>query len=1158
MDVDTMQITRALSEHPELFLQEGARRNLLWFAEYMDSNFQPTPFHRAYYRVLDMFAKRRIKKLIVQAPPQHGKALSVETPVLTTKGWKRHGDLCQGDYVFGEDGKPRRVKWNSGVYKCESQSVNFADGFSIIAARQHEWVVYADHDDHKGRVREIVETQNLFSRRNRRNPYIPANAIIDMPEKELPIDPYLLGVWLGDGNKRDKWVCCGNEDIECYRQLIIEQKPTSTANMIHLRGLGTRDLRGLNLLYNKHIPEQYLCASIEQRRELLRGLMDTDGCVDTRGTCEFCQKAGRLADDVYCLLRSLGYKPTRHKYVARLYGKDCGQKVRITFKPDKGEPIFKIPRKQYRLDNKTTGDRVDKKRFFIESVTDIGNTLVNCIEVEGGIYLAGYELVPTHNSQGSSRFLPADMLGHFPDLKICICSYAATIAKDFNRDVQRLIDSGKYRAIFPDTQLNGSNVVTVANNYLRNSDVFEIVNHAGSLRVVGRGGSLTSKTVDVMIYDDLYKDSAEANSPIIRTAAWEWFTKVAQTRLHNDSQQLVVFTRWNPDDIIGKIIESEKVIFVEKWSDLEDIPDGAWVLINFEAIKTGEPTEIDNRKPGQPLWPQRHSLERLLQQKQLDPLGFQCLYQGNPGDATAYLYQPFKTWVEKKDWGQYVRSGCYVDVADQGDDYLFAATYDIYKSENQIWNEAKRRMEPLLFALITDIEFTDESTEVTTVTVPRMINANGVQKAWIESNNGGSQFEKAVKKKVSALTVPFYQSENKESRIITNAPFVNQHIIMPFGWETRYKKFHDHVVGFLRKFDANEHDDGCFVAGTMIATPFGDRPIEEIKIGDYVITPIGYCRVMASAMTGTKEVINKCGLTGTPNHPVFQKKSFDGLAGISEDMVSLHCYKEQKKWKYKKLLFSMESNTALWGRESIICLNQTPILEENIRKDCMLRFGNFITEKKYRRAIVFIIKTGILLITTLATWNVYQFGNICRSMQERILKMLDIEKKTRKHWRKHKNLQSDGTEAQQGENGTKNTRWRLTTHRGIQMFVCNVVGNFCRAIGMQSFVAMNVGKNIAQEPCHTLVHADNAGKNLDTVKGSHQARNGNFVAGDAQQHIATHTAQVYNLTIEMAHCYYANGILVSNCDGLTGIYEKEIADGNTKPYGAANRGVRVR
>lgn len=415
---------------------------------------------------------------------------------------------------------------------------------------------------------------------------------------------------------------------------------------------------------------------------------------------------------------------------------------------------------------------------------------------------------PQHGkSQMASRFLPAAVLGLYPDTRICICSYAATIAKDFNRDVQRIIDSDNYHAVFPDTCLNGSNVVTVANNYLRNSDVFEIVNHKGSLRVVGRGGSLTSKTVDVMIYDDLYKDSMEANSPIVRAAAWDWFTKVAQTRLHNDSQQLIVFTRWHPEDIIGHLIESEEVVSVETWASLGDVPEGAWVLVNFEAIKTGPPTEIDPREQGAALWPQRHSLERLVAQRQLDPVGFQCLFQGNPGDATAFLYQPFKTWTEKSEWGQYVRSGCYVDVADEGDDYLFAATYDIYKSESQTWNEKTRRFEPLLFALITDIEYTDESTEVTTITVPRMINNNNTQKAWIESNNGGSQFEKVVKKKVRALTVPFYQSQNKESRIVTNAPFVNEHIIFPFGWENRFPKFHKHITGFMRKFDANAHDD---------------------------------------------------------------------------------------------------------------------------------------------------------------------------------------------------------------------------------------------------------------------------------------------------------------------------------------------------------------
>lgn len=415
---------------------------------------------------------------------------------------------------------------------------------------------------------------------------------------------------------------------------------------------------------------------------------------------------------------------------------------------------------------------------------------------------------PQHGkSEGSSRMLPAFMLGLNPDLKTCIASYAATIAKDFNRDIQRLIDCAEYRAVFPDTALNGSNVVTVATNYLRNSDIFEIVGHTGSLRVVGRGGSLTSKTVDVMIFDDLYKDAAEANSPVIREGAWDWYTKVARTRLHNDSQQLIVFTRWHQEDIIGKLMQTERVVEITHWEQFDTLPRDAWALVNFEAIKTGAPTELDERAEGAALWPERHSVERLLAARELDPVGFECLYQGNPGNAESKLYQPFKTWTEKSDWGTYIRSGCYVDVADEGDDFLAAVSYDIYKSENTVWNEKMKRFEPLVFALVTDMEYTDEGTEVTSVTVPRLINSNGVQKAWVESNNGGSQFEKNIKKKVRALTLPFYQGANKESRIVTNAPFVNAQIIMPFGWESRFPKAAAHLAGFLRKFSANRHDD---------------------------------------------------------------------------------------------------------------------------------------------------------------------------------------------------------------------------------------------------------------------------------------------------------------------------------------------------------------
>ena len=416
---------------------------------------------------------------------------------------------------------------------------------------------------------------------------------------------------------------------------------------------------------------------------------------------------------------------------------------------------------------------------------------------------------PQHGkSEGSSRKLPAFMEGLNPDLKIVIGSYAATIARDFNRDVQRIIDTPRYRELFPETFLNGSSVVTMANTYLRNSDVIEMVGRKGSLRVVGRGGSLTSKTVDVSILDDVYKDYAEGNSPIVRETAWKWYTTVVRTRLHNDSQELIVFTRWHDDDLIGRIEKSgERVIDVTCWEDLQNIPPGAWVRINFEALKTGQPTEIDPREPGTALWENRHNKQKLEGQKALDPVQFQCLYQGNPGNAEGKLYQSFKVYVDPTEYGTFIRRGNYTDVADEGTDFLCSISYDIYKSPNKVYNEKTKKFDPLLFALITDIVYTDKDTNVTTVSVPQMLNRCGTQKAWIESNAGGAQFKKTIEKKTKAVCVGFYQGGNKESRIITNSAMVTGHIVMPHDWDTRFAPFHTHVTGFLRDFKASTTDD---------------------------------------------------------------------------------------------------------------------------------------------------------------------------------------------------------------------------------------------------------------------------------------------------------------------------------------------------------------
>lgn len=807
---ELLKMYEVIKADPGELVRAAARKRLINFARYMQPDLVLEPFHVVYYTLLDIFAHGKIRKMIVQQPPQHGKEISDNQIVATTKGLKKHGDLIVGDYVFGRDGTPVKVLWVSEKTRSE-YVVSFSDGAKIECHGNHEWTVY----NRFRQKEETIETKHMASstiyngdgkRGSRYKYHVDSNVCVMFDSRNVDLDPYVLGAWLGDGDSSCGIIHIGNNDVEIIGN--------STYKFKESKGTTTRKfyspelnllLKNNGLIKNKHIPDMYKYNSVEVRKNVIAGLIDTDGYVYHRnGRITISNTNKRIIDDAAFILRSLGQFVVVCEFKPRVSSSGIvGKKIvyQLCFNPTMTFPT-KVKRK------KVTKLSINKKRAIVSIERKEGLGYGNCIQVEGGIYLVGDTFIPTHNSEGSSRKLPAFMLGLNPDRKICIGSYAATIARDFNRDVQRIIDTPRYRELFPGTYLNGSNVVTMANTYLRNSDVIEMVGRKGSLRVVGRGGSLTSKTVDVSILDDVYKDYAEGNSPIVRAAAWKWYTTVVRTRLHNDSQELIVFTRWHDDDLIGRIEKSgETIIDVKCWADLEDVTPGAWVRINFEGLKTGEPTEIDPREPGAALWESRHSKQKLEAQKALDPVQFQCLYQGNPGSAEGRLYQPFKTWVEKSDYGTYIRSGAYIDVADEGDDLLFAATYDVYKSDNLFFNEKTKRMEPILFALITDMEMTDENTDVTTVTVPAMINRNGTQKAWVESNNGGAGYEKVIKKKVRAITDPFYQGGNKESRIITASAMVNQHIIMPFGWETRYKAVYDHVTGFLRNFGANTHDD---------------------------------------------------------------------------------------------------------------------------------------------------------------------------------------------------------------------------------------------------------------------------------------------------------------------------------------------------------------
>lgn len=403
---------------------------------------------------------------------------------------------------------------------------------------------------------------------------------------------------------------------------------------------------------------------------------------------------------------------------------------------------------------------------------------------------------PQHGkSECSSRRGIAWSFGLNPDKRIALVSYNHSFASKFNRDVQRIIDSDEYAGVFPETKLNGKRVLT-SKSWLRNSEEFEIVGKKGGLKTIGVGGGLTGNTVDIAVMDDLYKDYQDATSPAVSNRVWEWYTTVLKTRLHNDSQELIVFTRWSENDLVGRLEEQGKVVTYtgEESIDelLERISRDTFIKINFEAIKVGKPNEIDPRQEGEALWSNKHSIEKLESTRKLDVTKFEALYQGNPKAKEGLLYEDFKTYSEIPQGTRFA----YIDTADTGSDFLCCVVYVVVGS----------------YCYVLDVTYDDRKNEITEPIVADSLNRYKVSTCYVESNNGGRAFSRNVERisreigNGKTAFKNFTQTKNKQARILSNASNVMNHLFMPYDWETRFKKFFKDVTGFLAK-GRNPHDD---------------------------------------------------------------------------------------------------------------------------------------------------------------------------------------------------------------------------------------------------------------------------------------------------------------------------------------------------------------
>jgi len=237
---------------------------------------------------------------------------------------------------------------------------------------------------------------------------------------------------------------------------------------------------------------------------------------------------------------------------------------------------------------------------------------------------------PRHGkTEAVSRRFPAFLLGINPNCRIIACSYGSDLASLINRDIQRIIESPEYAELFPETTLNTSNIRTVSGTYLRNSDIFEIVNHKGVYRSAGVGGSITGMGGDVLIVDDPFRSRADAESPTIRQKVFDWYSSTFRTRRQKDASILVIATRWHEHDLSGKLLELSKT----------DPNADQWEIINLPAISEDEIEPYDLRTaPGQALWSSEFPLDDLMSTKaSLTVYEWLSLYQQRPSAISGNL-----------------------------------------------------------------------------------------------------------------------------------------------------------------------------------------------------------------------------------------------------------------------------------------------------------------------------------------------------------------------------------------------------------------------------------------------------------------------------------------------------------------------------------------
>jgi hypothetical protein len=1020
-----------------------------------------------------------------------GEAIANSEIIYTPSGKKKFGDIAIGDMVFACDGSQTKVTHVFKHYGRKIYKVTLVDGRCVRTDGDHLWSVI-NHNYGKYKTfrlmstKEMLETGVTYGATNRPKYYLPTCGALSYKHKETTIPAYTMGVWLGDGSSSDSSITSGDAQmIELLKNdnpncgMTVRTPKNRNASLIRILGMRSK-LKSIGMLTSKcrtkRVPTEYMDNSTDVRLGVIQGLMDTDGYISPNGTTSFTSTSPGLIEDMMWLVRSLGGRASLNNLVDIKNERSHPCYTMNFILP--GFSCFRLDRKKRREVNR------DRRRAAIKSIEECGVEDTTCIRIEheSSLFVIGDGIV-THNSLKGSH------LAHMGFI--------------FDEDEglgQMYWDS--VRTMFKPTP--GMFWLTVGNPSTVSSPAY-----LESIRTTDDGKPMwRNLRMSVLDHPNIIAASKGLPPPIPKAVTAEqvdvWVKRLC-TPLEDDEEHRVTDFQWR-----GKWHrpsgEGETVILGRRPSTGAS---GVWSDALWDACCRLElPFPIDEM-------PELGcDVARVLGGDNCD---IHAQWGGNSIAHDSANGRSIPATIARLK-----------EMAEEVCEFANAKRIEIIKNSNLEPEEIARAMmhKPWIPKQIP-IKIDDCGIGNVISDFKDGWNFIPVNPGWaakmdlrypnVRSELWFETMEKAVLGGLSLLYLP--EDERQMLRIQAFAP----------TWKQNERR--------MRVVESKEdtkkrlgRSPDCFVAGTKIKTINGNKPIEEIMLGELVYTRNGWHPVIGHGQTEeTSETViasfsNGETLEASPNHPVFVDNKgwvrIDALA-LSDNIVECHNH------KLLSCSTGSLSSGSLKAKANLLESIFTRLLttEDSVELALFIRLFGGITTAKYHQNTIF--------TTLMETLSTTIFPTLSASQRKIMLK--DTEAHAQKGRKRTSTgyaiLPKNGTQAMREENGILSTLGNLMSPEFLSSKHATSAAKNTKTFlaGKQTgFAHLNALKNGITDIKQCLLNllALSAESKLKSSLGAARSAALNHVVrvegGGSKK-------KVFNLTVDSEHEYFANGILVHNC-----------------------------